>query len=79
MKSQGLETAQMTLQANSSTLAAPTALRKTQFGTAIRVEPATCAIGAELSGVYLGDASRDEALFEIQSLLLKHKVLFLND
>jgi hypothetical protein len=51
----------MTLQANSSTLAAPAALRKTQLGTAIRVEPATCAIGAELSGVNLGDASRDDA------------------
>ena len=48
--------------------------------TRIRVEPLTCAIGAELIGVNLADASRDEGLFaEIKSLLLKHKVLFLRD
>ncbi|MBC9251491.1 taurine dioxygenase [Pseudomonas alcaligenes] len=46
----------------------------------MRVEQLTCAIGAELSGVNLGDASRDDALFaEIKALLLKHKVLFLRD
>jgi len=46
----------------------------------IKVEPLTCSIGAELSGVNLGDASRDDALFaEIKALLLKHKVLFLRD
>jgi len=43
----------------------------------IHVEPLTCAIGAELSGVSLGDASRDAGLFgEIRALLLAHKVLF---
>ena len=48
--------------------------------TSIRVEPLTCAIGAELSGISLGDASRDDSLFaEIKALLLKHKVLFLRD
>jgi taurine dioxygenase len=48
--------------------------------TSIRVEPLTCAIGAELSGVHLGHASRDDGLFaEIKHLLLKHKVLFLRD
>ncbi len=48
--------------------------------TTIRVEPLTCAIGAELVGVRLGDAARDDALFaEIRALLLKHKVLFLRD
>ncbi len=48
--------------------------------TSIRVEPLTCAIGAELSGVSLGDASRDDGLFaQIKELLLKHKVLFLRD
>ena len=48
--------------------------------TRIRVEPLTCAIGAELSGICLGDASRDDGLFaEIKTLLLKHKVLFLRD
>jgi taurine dioxygenase len=46
----------------------------------IKVQPLTCSIGAELFGVNLGDASRDEALFnEIRALLLEHKVLFLRD
>ncbi|MDG9924706.1 MULTISPECIES: TauD/TfdA family dioxygenase [unclassified Pseudomonas] len=46
----------------------------------MRVEQLTCAIGAELIGVNLGDASRDADLFaEIKALLLKHKVLFLRD
>ncbi len=44
----------------------------------IRAEALTCAIGAELFNVNLGDASRDDALFaEIRALLLTHKVLFL--
>jgi taurine dioxygenase len=44
----------------------------------MRVEQLTCNIGAEVSGVNLGDCARDEALFaEMRSLLLKHKVLFL--
>jgi taurine dioxygenase len=46
----------------------------------VRVEPLTCTIGAELVGVQLGDASRDDGLFaEIRALLLQHKVLFLRD
>ena len=46
----------------------------------ITVEPLTCAIGAELKGVNLGDASRDAELFaQIKTLLLKYKVLFLRD
>ena len=46
----------------------------------IRVEPLTCSIGAELSGVDLGEASRDDALFaEMRALLLQYKVLFLHD
>ncbi|MET8860956.1 TauD/TfdA family dioxygenase [Streptomyces sp. NPDC004579] len=46
----------------------------------IRVEPLTCSIGAELSGVNLGEAARDDDLFaEIKSLLLQYKVLFLRD
>ena len=46
----------------------------------ITVEPLTCAIGAELKGVNLGDASRDAGLFaEIKTLLLHYKVLFLRD
>jgi taurine dioxygenase len=48
--------------------------------THLRVEPLTCAIGAEISGVHLGDAARDDGLFaEIRALLLQHKVLFLRD
>ncbi|MCG8907965.1 TauD/TfdA dioxygenase family protein [Pseudomonas nitroreducens] len=46
----------------------------------MHVERLTCSIGAEISGVNLGDASRDEGLFaELRELLLKHKVLFLRD
>ncbi|MGU7780037.1 TauD/TfdA dioxygenase family protein [Burkholderia sp. PU8-34] len=46
----------------------------------MRVEPLTCAIGAELSGVSLADAAHDNGLFaEIRALLLKHRVLFLRD
>ncbi|WP_437984330.1 TauD/TfdA dioxygenase family protein [Sorangium sp. So ce117] len=46
----------------------------------IQVAPLTCAIGAELGGVSLADAARDDALFaEIRALLLKHRVLFLRD
>jgi len=45
-----------------------------------RVEPLTCAIGAEVGNVNLGGASRDSGLVaEIRSLLLKHKVLFFHD
>jgi taurine dioxygenase len=47
---------------------------------ALKVERLTCSIGAQLSNVNLGEASRDAALFaEIKALLLKHKVLFLRD
>jgi len=46
----------------------------------IRVEPLTCTIGAELSNVNLGAASRDTSqVAEIRALLLKHKVLFFRD
>ncbi len=46
----------------------------------MRIEPITCAIGAQLSGVSLADAAYDDALFtEIKQALLKHKVLFLRD
>ena len=46
----------------------------------IRVAQLTCAIGAELSNVNLGVASRDPGLVaEIRQLLLKHKVLFFRD
>lgn len=40
----------------------------------------TCTIGAEVSGVNLGDASRDADLARaIKDLLLEHKVLFFRD
>ncbi|MBV8393375.1 MAG: TauD/TfdA family dioxygenase [Alphaproteobacteria bacterium] len=46
----------------------------------MRVEQLTCSIGAELTGVSLGDAARDADLFaEIKAHLLEHKVLFLRD
>ena len=48
--------------------------------TSIKVEPLTCAIGAELTNVNLGVASRDASLVaEIRALLLKHRVLFFRD
>ncbi len=46
----------------------------------MKVEQLTCAIGAELVGVSLADAARDDGLFAaIKAELLKHKVLFLRD
>src|SRR5262245_40380212 len=61
------------------TAAAPAVVRAQSRGS-IRVDPLTCTIGAELSNVSLGDASRDAELFaEIRSLLLKHRVLFFRD
>jgi len=46
----------------------------------IKVAPLTCALGAEVSNVNLGDASRDDGLFQaVRALLLTHKVLFLRN
>jgi len=46
----------------------------------IRVAPLTCSIGAELSNVSLGVASRTPGLVaEIRALLLAHRVLFFRD
>ena len=46
----------------------------------MKVEALTCSIGAEVSNVNLGAASRDQGqMAEIRSLLLKHKVLFFRD
>ena len=43
----------------------------------MKVIPQTCALGAEIQGVSLAEASRDAALAEeIKALLLQHKVLF---
>jgi taurine dioxygenase len=46
----------------------------------MKVEQLTCSIGAEVSDIHLGDASRDKGLAEeIRALLLQHKVLFFRD
>ena len=46
----------------------------------MNAQPLTCALGAEITGVQLADAARDDGLFdEIRALLLRHKVLFLRD
>ena len=46
----------------------------------MRIEPLTTHIGAELVGVDLAEAARNDDLFgTIRQLLLKHKVLFLRD
>jgi taurine dioxygenase len=46
----------------------------------MRIEPLTCALGAQLHDVNLADAVRDDGLFkEIYAALLQHKVLFLRD
>jgi len=59
---------------------APAVVRSASLPDSIRVEPLTCAIGAELSNVDLGVASRSpELVTEIRALLLKHKVLFFRD
>jgi len=61
-------------------MSAPAIVRPGVRHDSIKVEPLTCSLGAELSGVDLGDASRDDTLFaEIHALLLKHKVLFLRE
>ena len=58
---------------------APAVVRAGSLGS-IRVEPLTCAIGAELGNVDLGVASRaPEIVAEIRALLLKHRVLFFRD
>lgn len=45
-----------------------------------KVRPLTCAIGAEVTNVDLGAASRDPAFMQdIRTLLLRHKVLFFRD
>ena len=59
---------------------APAVLHSASLADSIRVEPLTCAIGAEVSGVHLGLASRStELMAEIRALLLQHKVLFFRD
>jgi taurine dioxygenase len=58
---------------------APAVVKAARLGS-VHAERLTCSIGAQISNVDLGDASRDEALFiELRLLLLQHKVLFLRD
>lgn len=46
----------------------------------MQVHKMTCSIGAEVSGIHLGDAARSKDLAEeIRGLLLQHKVLFFRD
>ena len=65
---------------NTSVPQSPAVVRAGSLPDSIKVEPLTCAIGAQLSNVDLGVASRDPALVaEIRALLLKHRVLFFRD
>ena len=60
-------------------IAAPAVVSRASLGS-VQAEQLTCWIGAELTNVNLGAASRDDALFaEIRALLLKHRVLFARD
>lgn len=46
----------------------------------MKIQALTCAIGAEIQGVNLAEAARDDGLFaEIRAALLRHRVLFLRD
>lgn len=61
-------------------LAAPAKVSPTALVSAIKAEPLTCTIGAEITNVNIGVASRDAGIMnEIRALLLKHKVIFFRD
>jgi taurine dioxygenase len=63
-----------------ATIQAAAVVHSTALSDSIRVEPLTCAIGAEVFGVHLGMASRSpERMAQIRALLLQHKVLFFRD
>jgi len=65
---------------NTTPNAAPAIVRAGSLADSIKVEPLTCSIGALLSNVDLGVASRDSALVaEIRTLLLRYRVLFFRD
>ena len=56
---------------------APAIVRPGAIRDSIRVEPLTCALGADISNVSLADAAADDILLaEIRELWLRHKVLF---
>jgi taurine dioxygenase len=59
---------------------APARVSGTARLSAIKVEPLTCTIGAEILNVNIGEAARDaDIVAEIRALLLKHKALFFRD
>lgn len=59
---------------------APAIVRAGSLPDSIKVEPLTCAIGAELINFDVGIASRTpELMAEVRKLLLKHRVLFFRD
>jgi taurine dioxygenase len=61
------------------TVDAPAIARSRSLGS-MKATPLTCAIGAEISNVSLGAASRDAGLAaEIRTLLIQYKVLFFRD
>lgn len=60
--------------------AAAGVVRAGSLPDSIKVEPLTCAIGAEVRNVNLGVASRTpELVAELRALLLRHRVLFFRD
>jgi taurine dioxygenase len=62
------------------TAEAPAVVSARSLKDTVKVEPLTCALGAELTNVNLGVASRDPALVaEIRRLLLHYRVLFFRD
>jgi taurine dioxygenase len=66
--------------AETNTPVAPALVRRGALRDSLRVEPLTCALGAEIGNVSLADAAVDDALFaEIRALWLEHKVLFFRD
>src|SRR5262245_58311557 len=69
------------VRANQESIAAtaPAVVPATSLNS-VRVEPLTCAIGAELSNVNLAVAANTpELMAEIRALLLRHRVLFFRD
>ena len=66
--------------ATTSPPAAPAVVQASSLTRAISVDPLSCALGAELSGIHIGAASRDPGLMaEVRALLLAHRVLFFRD
>ena len=63
--------------AHTSTATAPV---RTSSLDSIQAHPLTCSLGAEITGVHLGVASRDpEMMKELRRLLVQHRVLFFRD